>query len=93
MSSMPECVKCGRYVHSGPVLCDECRCAPGVDYVATVKLLRELHRVLSLVPKLAQGPSRELWDSIMVDVLAAKRMVTDTLETGGGEPQGGKEEV
>ena len=24
MSSMPECKRCGNYVHHGPVICDDC---------------------------------------------------------------------
>ena len=80
MSSLPECVKCGRYVHSGPVLCDVCRSAVGVDYPATMTLLREAYRVLLSVPRLAQGPSRELWDGIMSDVLDAKRRVGDAID-------------
>ncbi len=79
MSSMPECVKCGRYVHSGPVLCDECRRNPYNDRVAAVGLIRELIGVLAQVPKLARGPSRELWDGIMSDVLTAKRKAIDAL--------------
>jgi hypothetical protein len=35
--------------------------------------VRLTHDVLRRVPTLAQGPSRELWDGIMVDVLDARR--------------------
>jgi len=37
------------------------------------KRLREVQGLLFRIPKLAQGPSRELWDGIMSDVLKTHR--------------------
>ena len=45
MSSMPECKKCGDYIHHGPILCDECG----------GKLLEERERQQAEIERLRKG--------------------------------------
>ena len=67
--------------------------AAEADRDKLLALLREAREVLQQVPKLARGPSRELWDGIMVDVLAAKRRIDAALDKPYVDPLDGTRAV
>lgn len=47
MSSMPECTKCGAYVHHGPVLCLDCELKAAEKYSELLDLADDMAEAIS----------------------------------------------